>query len=64
MLIGTEMSRTLIRSSNPSLSGSRFFNTFSVCEFERACNSNEDALLVLAPVFSSTSKLIIRLSYK
>jgi hypothetical protein len=37
----------------------RFFNTFSVCEFERACNSNEDALLVLAPVFSSTSTVIL-----
>jgi hypothetical protein len=37
------MSRTLIRSLNPSLSGSKFFNTFSVCEFERACNSNEGA---------------------
>jgi hypothetical protein len=28
-------------------------------KFERACNSNEDALLVLAPVFSSTSTVIL-----
>jgi uncharacterized ParB-like nuclease family protein len=41
------------------LNGRRFFYAFSVCGFERACNSNEDALLMLAPVSSSTSTVIL-----